>query len=63
MKLRAKSFEGGAVKLWVVVNYNCLGDSKSAHNILPDKLFDVFVLDACIGLNFYPLVEVIGGNE
>lgn len=63
MKLRAKSFEGGAVKLWTVVSYDCLGDSKSTHNILPAEFFDVFVLDIRIGLGSYLLAEVIGGNE
>lgn len=63
MNFRAKSFEGGTVKLWVVVSYDCLGDSKPAHDILPHELRDIFVFDACVGLSFYPLAEVICGNK
>ena len=63
MKFYTKSFKGGAVKLWVVVSYDCSGDSKPTHDIFPNEPFDVSVLDACIGFSFYPLAEIIGSNE
>ena len=63
VKLRVKIFKGQAIKLRVVVSYDRLRDSKSKYYIFPNEPFDVLVLDACIGFSFYPLAEIIGGNE
>ena len=63
VKFRAEIFKGRTIKLRVVVGYDRLRDSKSTHYIFSDKPCDVLVLDACVGFNFYPLAEIIGGNE
>ena len=47
----------------VVVSYDHLGDSKSAHDVLSNELCDVFILDVSISFGLYPFVEVISGNK
>ena len=63
VKFWAEIFKGGAIKLRTVVDYDRLRDSKSTYYIFLDEPFDVLVFDVCVGFNFYPLAEIIGGNE
>ena len=62
-EFRAEISEGNAIKLRTVVGYDCLRDSKPANDVLPNEFRDIFVLDASIHLCFYPITEVIRGNE
>ena len=62
-ELRAKISKGDVVKLRAVVDYDCLRDPKTANDVLPLKLGDIFVFDADIRLCFYPFTEVVCGHE
>ena len=55
--------ESNAVELRTVVGYDCLRDSKSANDVLPNEFGDIFVLNVSIRFYFYPFTEVVYGNE
>ena len=63
MQFRTEIPECNAVKLWTIVSYDDLGNSKAANNVLPYEFGDIFIFDACICFSFYPFTEVIRGDE
>ena len=62
-ELRVEIPEGNTVKLWTVVIYDCLRDSKLANDVLPNEFGDIFVLDASICFCFYSFTEVVRSNK
>ena len=52
-----------SIKLWPIISYDRLRYSEPADNILPHKLDDILVFDEGEGFNFYPFVEIVGGNQ
>ena len=58
-----RNSESAAIKLWTVVSYNGLGDSKAADDVLPYELGDIFVFDASVCFSFHPFTEIIRGDE
>ena len=48
------------VKLWSIINYDRLRNSKPADN---NKLGDVLVFDGGKGFHFYPSAKVVNDNQ
>ncbi|RVW34464.1 hypothetical protein CK203_081375 [Vitis vinifera] len=57
--VRTEIPECDAIKLWTVVGYNGLRDSKAVDDVFPYEFGDIFVFDACICFSFHPFTEVI----
>ena len=55
--------EGTTIKLRPVVCDNCIRNFESTYNVFPNELCYAFVIDVSMGLNFYPLAEVVYGYE
>ena len=62
-EFRTKLLECDTIKLWTIVNYDCLRDPKSANDVIPNEFRDVFVFDASICFRLYPFAEIVRGNK
>ncbi|RVW56790.1 hypothetical protein CK203_082750 [Vitis vinifera] len=64
-RLRTKIPECNAVKLRTIVSYDGLWNSKTADDVFPYELGDIFVFDASICFNFHPFTEApkVGSRE
>ena len=47
------------IKPWPIVSHYRLWYSKSADDVIPYKLDDIFVFDGGEGLSFYPFAEIV----
>ena len=52
-----------AIKLRPIVNYDQLRYSEPAEDTSPYELDNILVFDGEEGFNFYPLTEIVGGNQ
>ncbi|RVW86984.1 hypothetical protein CK203_043517 [Vitis vinifera] len=57
IQLRTEIPECDAVKLWTIVSYDGLWNSKTADDVFPYELGDIFVFDASICFSFHPFTE------
>ena len=62
-EIRAKEFESVIVELFGIIRDDYPWDPKSANDIFPNKIFNVSFSDFGEKFRFYPLGEVIYGEN
>ena len=62
-EVRAEELESVVIKLHGVVRDNNFGNSKLTGDVLPYEIFDVSLSDFDERLYFYPLCEIVYGND